>query len=437
MKNMSLILSAAAVCTTTGMSASVAAQTEIQLWYGYKDYFAPVFEKTIGTFNASQDDYVVTWQGYDDYPTTMQAVVAAYRAGNHPPLAMIYDVGTATMTSSGAIRPMQQVMEDAGYSIQASEFINGAVNYYANADGSLSALPFFASTLLTYANMDKLEAAGIDGIPGTWEQMETALQALKGNGESCPFAHKINAWRDLEQFAAVHNAPIATKRNGYDGTDAAMELSSELHLRHTQNLIDWTQEGLMVLQGDLGGLNTTNAFKAGDCAMFFGSTGSYAGVLDEASFNWSVAPIPVYEGHDRHNSFIGGNALWILEGHDEDVYMGIASLLDFIRRDDVQEQFMRSTGYIPVTVSSYEAMLADSVFETDEYAGLGVAIDSLSQPAGQYSRGIRLGFYPQIRKAWKTQVERAYTGEITVEEALVNATEEANDLLERFARTAQ
>ena len=433
MKRMSLILLAAAV----GMPAPVVAQTEIQLWYGYKDYFDPVFEKTIGTFNTSQDDYVVTWQGYDDYPTTMQAVVAAYRAGNHPPLAMIYDVGTATMTSSGAIRPMQQVMEDAGYSVQASEFIQGAVNYYANADGSLSALPFFASTLLLYANMDKLEASGINGIPGTWEQMETALQALKDNGESCPFAHKINAWRDLEQFAAVHNAAIATKRNGYDGTGAVMEFSSELHVRHTQNLVDWTREGLMVLQGDLGGLNTTNAFKAGNCAMFLGSTGSYAGVLDEAGFNWGVAQMPVYEGHDRHNSFIGGNALWVLEGHDEDVYRGIATLLDFIRGDDVQEQYVRSTGYVPVTVSAYEAMLADGFFEMEEYAGLGVAIDSLSQPAGEYSRGIRLGFYPQIRKAWKTQVERAYIGEITVEEALANATEEANDLLERFARTAQ
>lgn len=430
----SLFLAVTMYISTIVMTAALA-ETEIPLWYGYKDFFGPVFEKTLGKFNASQSDYKVTWQGYDNYPTTLQALVAAYRANNHPALVMIYDIGTATMTSSGAIRPMHEIMAKEGYKIATSDFVNGAINYYADSKGKLNALPFFASTLLLFVNDDKLKAAGIDRKLETWEQVEAAMRALKANGESCPFAHKVNAWRDIEQFAAIHNEPIATKQNGYDGADAKLTLASDLHVGHASDLINWTNEGLMVLQGDLGGLNTTNAFKGGICAMYLGSSSDYARLLKAADFNWSVRQIPIYEGYKRHNTFIGGNALWIMNGHDEEVYKGIAVLFDFIQKNAIQEQYVRDTGYLPITLSSIEALTKKGFFKAKDYSGLNVALQSLNQPSGDYSLGIRLGFYPQIRKAWKEQIERAYAGEISAKEALENASAEGNKLLSRFART--
>ena len=425
----------AIVLTAMFSAPPAAAETTVALWYGFKDYFAPVFEKTIGEFNASQNDYRITWQGYDDYPTTMQAVIAAYRVGSHPPLAMIYDAGTATMMQSGAFVPMHEVIAESGATLDAEDFITGAVSYYADAEGKMVALPFFGSTAVMFANRNMLNAAGIERFPDTWEELGIVLKTLKDNGERCPFAHRINAWRDYEQMAAIHDEAIATNRNGYGGLDAELTLDSPFFVRHQQNLTDWTADGRMVLQGDLGGLNAQNAFIAGNCAMFVGSSANYAKVLANAKFDWSVELLPLYEGYTRHNSFIGGNALWVLDGHPPEVYAGIAALVDFIRQDATQEIYVRETGYVPVTRSAYEKMVDDGFFGQPEYEGLKVALDSLNAPAGDYSAGIRLGFYPQIRRVWKTEIEKAYAGEATVEDALKAAVSEGNALLRRFART--
>ena len=401
-----------ALCAALTAPFTASAQTEIPLWYGFADFFNPVFEATIGEFNASQDDYVVTWQGYDDYPTTMQAVVAAYRAGNHPPLAMIYDAGTATMVSSGAFVPMQELMANAGTPIETADFVPGAVSYYADAEGNMNALPFFASTAILYANMNQLREVGIGEVPRTWDDLEQALVALRNNGSECPFGKNINIWRDLEQFAAAHDTPLATLRNGYDGLGAELLFNDPLYVAHLDRQIRWVDEGLAVLQGNLGGLNVNNAFAAGKCAIMIGSTASYKSIVSKARFETATGMMPLVDGYDRSNTYIGGNALWVLDGHEDDVYEGIAALMNFIVKDETQETFTRETGYVPVTLSGVEAITKSGLFDEPEFGGLFSGVSSLNVDDNPEYGGIRLGFYPQVRSAWKDQVERAYAGEI-------------------------
>ena len=67
-------------------------------------------------FNESQKDYKVVPVYKGTYDESMTAAIAAFRAGNAPHILQVFEVGTATMMASkGAIKPVAEVMREAGY----------------------------------------------------------------------------------------------------------------------------------------------------------------------------------------------------------------------------------------------------------------------------------------------------------------------------------
>ncbi len=56
--------------------------------------------------------------------------------------------------------------------------------------------------------------------------------------------------------------------------------------------------------------------------------------------------------------------------------------------------------------------------------------------SGDWSKGYRLGFYPQIRTIMEREYNRIFAGETTVKQAFETVEKEGNDLLTRFAKTA-
>ena len=59
----------------------------------------------------------------------------------------------------------------------------------------------------------------------------------------------------------------------------------------------------------------------------------------------------------------------------------------------------------------------------------------MSLPAGDWTRGYRMGFYVQIRDVMNREYGRILTGETDVETAFETIETEANALLARFAKT--
>src|SRR6476661_5098602 len=88
-------------------STSAFAQTEIQWWHAMTGGNNEVVNKLAADFNASQSEYKVTAVYKGSYPDTLNAAIAAYRAGNAPHIVQVFEVGTATMMSAkGAIKPV-------------------------------------------------------------------------------------------------------------------------------------------------------------------------------------------------------------------------------------------------------------------------------------------------------------------------------------------
>src|SRR5881227_4337674 len=106
---------ATTLATTLALASPAQAVTELQWWHAMTGGNNDVVNRLAEEFNASQSDYKVVPSFKGSYPDTMNAGIAAYRAGNAPHIIQIFEVGTATMMAAkGAVKPVFQLMAEAG-----------------------------------------------------------------------------------------------------------------------------------------------------------------------------------------------------------------------------------------------------------------------------------------------------------------------------------
>ena len=217
----------------SGLAAMVSAapafaQTEVEFWHAFTGRLGELVAKQVETFNESQSDYVVKATHKGNYSETLNAGIAAFRAGEQPDILMVFEVGTATMMAAkGAIKPVYEVMADAGADFNPDDFIGSVKGYYTTNDGQMLSLPFNSSTPVLWVNRDALSAADIDPDVdlSTWENVGGVLDKLKASGNACPLVTAWQSWIHLENLSAYHNVPFATKANGFGGLDTELALN--------------------------------------------------------------------------------------------------------------------------------------------------------------------------------------------------------------------
>ncbi len=309
---------------------AAAAPAKFDFWFGLSGDLARVVQELCGNFNKSQSDYEVVCTSQGNYDATLQNTIAAFRAGKQPTVVQVYDVGTATMMLSGAYYAADKLMEENGYKIDYSDYFPGIARYYATSKGEMLSFPFNSSTALLYWNKDAFAKIGKTDAPKTWEEAGESLKALKDAGYDCPMAINISAnesWQIMEQFSAIHDQPIASKNNGYDGLDARLEVNKTKFVQYVGDLKKWYDEGLVKIKSKELGQDMVQAFAAGDCQMIMTSVGDHGtvGKTQKEGMSWDVAPLPVYAGTERKNSLVGGASLWVLSGKSADEYKGAAA----------------------------------------------------------------------------------------------------------------
>ena len=186
-------LTAAGVFALAAASPAMA-QTEIQWWHAMTGANNDVVVKLAEEFNASQKDYKVVVAYKGSYPDTLNAGIAAFRAGNAPHIMQVFEVGTATMMSAkGAIKPVADVMKDAGEKFDPKSYLPAITGYYSTTKGEMLSFPFNSSSMVMWYNKDALKKAGLpETPPKTWPEVFEAAKKLKAAGfDKCGFS---TAW---------------------------------------------------------------------------------------------------------------------------------------------------------------------------------------------------------------------------------------------------
>jgi sn-glycerol 3-phosphate transport system substrate-binding protein len=430
-KSLLSMLLAGAMLTS---SVSAFAATEIQFWHAFTGRLGELVAEQVKTFNASQGDYKVVASHKGNYSETLNAGIAAFRAGEQPHILMVFEVGTATMMAAkGAIEPIYTVMKKAGAKFDPDAYIGSVKGYYTTTDGQMLSLPFNSSTPVLWVNRDALKAAGIgaDADLSTWEKVGVVLDQLKAAGHQCPLTTAWQSWIHLENLSAYHNIPFATRDNGFAGVDTELAFNGPVQVKHIQTMGNWAKEGKFIYAGrrNEGGAN----FRGGECALFTESSAGYAGIKAEAKFDFGVRPLPYWEGVPGapQNTIIGGASLWVMSGHKSEEYKAAAAFLNFLSSADIQAKWHQDTGYLPITTAAGEKTRADGFYKKNPGTDIAVIQMTAKSPT-PVSKGLRLGSFDQIRGIIDEELEAVWAGEKSAEQALDSAVQRGNKLLRRF-----
>jgi sn-glycerol 3-phosphate transport system substrate-binding protein len=441
MKRRTLLASAVALSAAPSL-ARAAEKTKIVWWHAMTATLGEQVNHLVDAFNQSQDAIEVQAIYKGGYADVLTATIAAFRAGQAPHLAQIFEVGTGSMLAAGkATKQVWELIKETGVGIDPQGYIPAVRGYYSLSDGRMASMPFNSSTAVMWYSKDAFRKAGLDPDkpPATWPEVVKAAETIKAkDAASVPMTSAWLTWIQLEQYSALHNLPFASKSDGFDGLDAQLEINSRAHVKHMQRLLDMSKEGTFKYTGRDNA--PSQVVISGDAAIGFDSSAGRGNMVKSAKYDWGMAFLP-YDPEiieTPKNSIIGGASIWTMTapGRSEAEYRAVATFLKFLGRPEIDAQWSQATGYVPVTFAGFELSQKQGYYEQNP--GADLAVKQLARGAvTDNSRGLRLGRLPEIRNIIYEEMEKAFQGGQSAQQAMDNAVSRGNKVLRDFEKSVK
>ncbi len=255
-------------------------------------------------------------------------------------------------------RPLYQVMAESRERIDAVRFFPLVLDAVDDPAGRLQALPLGLSLPVLFWNKDAFVKAGLnpDQAPKTWLEVQTAAGKLFDAGQKCPLTSSRFAWVHLENLSSQHGEPISV----HEGHGALkIVLNRLIDVKHIALLSSWYKSSYFRYFGP--GHEADSRFLSGECAMLTGESSLYA-AASRGGFSAGVAALPHYDdfyGATPDKLLPDGAALWVLAGQKKEQYRIVAQFAKFMLRPEVQKEWVKATGFLPMTRVAIEALKAD------------------------------------------------------------------------------
>ena len=406
----------------------------LEFWHAMSGELNDLVDELVARFNDSQDAIVVnaTFQGtYDD---TYNALLAALETDTLPNVTQNFDIASQTMFDFPSLLPAHTVMED---DFDTDAFIPAVRDYYSDADG-LVALAFNSSTPIVYANVDMLEAAGIDELPTDWTFSEfKALcdELVAANDiEHCVTIGQVGWF--FEQILANSGGMYYDNDNGRTGRATEAVFNQGQGVEVFEFLTGLYQEGYAPNLGSTWS-DTDATFQAGQTALIFDSTSDVA-IINNSEFPVTTTFIPHSDSSERNGVVIGGAALWLVDSGDDAQNAAAWEFMKFMAQPEQQVTWHVGSGYFPVLTAVQESDEIQAFWE--ENPNFVTAVDQLvttntmTDDGGiNYAvLGGRAGPFPAIRRLIVDAYGRVLDDGLSAQEALDEAAELANAELDNY-----
>lgn len=427
---MKLLGFAASVAATLTLlsTTSAFAVTQISWWHAMTGANAEVVDKISKDFNASQSEYQVVPVFKGTYPETLNAGIAAFRAGQAPDIIQVFDVGTGVMMAAeGAIKPVADVLTGAGMAFDKSQYLPGIVAYYSKPDGTMLSFPYNSSSPILYYNKDIFQKAGLDvnSPPKTWNEVWEDAKKIKVSGAAaCGYTTTWLTWIHLEAFAAWNDVSYGTNQNGLAGTDVELKFNAPIFVNHFQAIADLAKDGTFKYGGRTS--EAKQVFLAGECGILTESSGGLGDIV-KSGMNYGIGQLP-YDTDAKgapQNTTPGGASLWVFANKSEEEYKGVAAFFSYLSKTEVQEYLHQKSGYLPVTLAAYEATKKSGFYDKNPGRETPI-LQMMGKAPTENSKGVRLINLPQVRDIENEELEKMLAGQQTAQQALDNAVARGN-----------
>jgi sn-glycerol 3-phosphate transport system substrate-binding protein len=424
----------AAAAAVVAFASPAQAVTDIMWWHAMSGELGRQLDKLAADFNASQSEYRIVPSYKGNYTETVTAAIFAFRSRRQPAIVQVNEIATATMMAAkGAIYPVFELMRDEQEPFSPAAYLPAVTGYYADVAGNMLSFPFNASTPILYYNKNLFRGAGLDPetAPKTWPEVGAAAKKLRASGAVCGFTTSWPSWINVENFSAFHNLAVSTKANGFDGLDAVLIFNNPVMVRHIAQLAEWQAGKVFDYSGR--GTSAEPRFQNGECGIFIGSSATRADIRANSKFEVGYGILPYWpdvEGAPQ-NSIIGGATLWVLRDRPRAEYKGVAKFFGYLSKPEVQAAWHQNTGYLPITRAAFDLARAQGFY--DRNPGTAISIEQITlKPPTDNSRGVRLGSFALIRNVIEDELEQAFAGKKSAQDALDSAVVRGNRLLRQF-----
>jgi sn-glycerol 3-phosphate transport system substrate-binding protein len=317
-------------------------------------------------------------------------------------------------------KPMADVMKESGQPFDANTFLPQIVDAVDDLRGRPQALPMALALPVLFYNKEAFTKAGLDPAvaPRTWQEVQDKAGALADAGYGCPLTTSRFAWVHLENLSSQHGEPAMVK----SGRGERVSFNNLVHVKHLARLASWQKSRYFHYFGP--GREGDAKFLSGECAMLTGESALHA-ELRGARFPVGVAALPYYEdvrGAQPGNVLPDGASLRALPGKKKNEYQVAGRFVAFLMRPQVQRDWVRATGFLPMTSTALDELAAAGVSR----AVIDAARARLSAPKKADVR-MRSGFErSRVRAILSEEVEFVWKDTKPAKEALDTAMTRAN-----------
>ncbi len=409
-------LGAAAALALTGCAAggspAAGGTVDVTVWHYWDGTNADTFDAMVDDYNSTHDGVVIKTSNVPnaDFLTKLRASATS---NTLPDIAIGDLVWVPQINQIGTLADLAPLLPS-----DVLSDINPALTSFGTIDGKQVSVPVSANNLGYIYNKTLFEAAGLnpEEPPATWEELKAdgeKILAATGkpayelftqagdNGEGLTWNFQVNLWQAGGEFLTADNSAAAF--NTAAGKEA---------LGYWKDLID---SGLSKV-GAWGELGKGEVASATDGSWMVGIW------APDPPFDFGIGPAP-YPEDGTPTTNLGGEQAMVFDNSPETTQAAADFLAWFLEPEQVLS-WSEATGMLPVT---------NSIATSDEYLGW---VDEnqprlrpyVEQMADAHARP-NTPLYPAISLAFAKEIEKALTGDVSVDDALANAEKAVNAVI--------
>lgn len=402
-------------------AGAASAETKLTMYYpiAVGGPLTQVVDGIVEEFEAENPDVEVEAIYAGNYDDTRIKALAALKSGQPAQLSVMFSIDAYDLIEQDLIVAFDDVVKTEEEQAWLERFYP-ALMANGTIEGKVWGVPFQRSTIVAYYNKDMFKAAGLDPekAPTTWDELVSMGKTLTKDGVYGLMIPSTGYPYWMFQALAIQNGKELMSNDGLTTNFDDPKVIETLEFWKALS----TEHGVMP-EGTVEWGTLRQAFLEGKTAMMWHSTGNLTAVKNNAAFDFGVAMLP---GKERLGSPTGGGNFYLFKDSTDEEKAAALKLIKFMTSPEQAAKWSIATGYMGVSPAAYETEALKAY--TAEFPPALVARDQLEHAVAEFSTFETA----RVREGLNNAIQAALTGEKTPAEALGEAQESADRLLQAY-----
>lgn len=402
-------------------------ETQLIYWHGLTGGDGSTMQRMVEMFVQENPDVSVRSEAYV-WDQFYQKLQASFVAGNPPDVFIMHANEIPHYASLGILRPSDNLFDSNGGPLVAADYAQPAFDY-TMYDGQRYGVLLDNHGFGTWVNLNAFDRAGVSrdlaaNPPASADELIALAKSLtldengKHPGEEGFDVEKVVQWGLAIDWGRVTFESLLKQFGGSvvseDGKEAT--INSDAGKQALQFLYDLIY--VHQVAPDPAATNAYNAFQADTIAIM--ATGTwFRNVLVEEHPEIEFTVWPMYQVGPNPGTWVSAHVIFISPTLEGDKLAAAERFVTFLSQNDT---VWAESGQVPARISSQEALDAEN-FKSNVVFGAGF------QAGGAFAP--QLTNVTEVTNAYEQEINAALNNQKSVEDALKDAEERMQEILDR------